>query len=328
MLKKIIICLLVALPFFTVSEFDIEQFLVQKVHQTEKQEPNIHTPILTEGNRAVYIGMPYDDVLTVFGDPFDTQISEYGFVWNIFHENFKNYIQIGIQNERVVAIYTNSPRFSFCGISFGSSAHDTKLSFESPLDAIVKGNTKYVMSGMNETQTNMDLFLKDGLYVTYFYDVFKNNSVTAINIIEYDTEQGYRRLYGTPSLALKESFILQNFYVTNALRVREGLSTLRAYPELAHVANLHSDEMAEHTYFSHTDLLGGTVVERVRAAGIPFRSVGENIAMGAQNSLYMHELLMNSEGHRKNILGSFSAVGIGVSFSETDVPYLTQNFFR
>jgi len=97
---------------------------------------------------------------------------------------------------------------------------------------------------------------------------------------------------------------------------------------MANVALLHSQEMAENNYFNHTDLSGGTVADRAHAGGVRFKVVGENIAMGAQNTLYMHELLMNSEGHRKNILADYTALGTGVAFSKEDVPYLTQNFFR
>lgn len=330
MLKKIVISLALALSIITFSEFDTERFLYELKQNLagDTVQKNNAADVLYEGNRSVSIGMSYDDVLSAFGDPVDTQVSEYGFVWNIFHENFKNYMQIGIQNERVVAIYTNSPRFSFRDICVGSSAADVNLTFEKPIDYIIKGNTKYIMNGLNADKTNMELFHTGSLYVTFFYDVFKNNSVTSVNIIEYNTELSYDRLYANQSPELKESFEKQNFYVTNALRVREGLPPFSFHQGMANVALLHSQEMAENNYFNHTDLSGGTVADRAHAGGVRFKVAGENIAMGAQNTLYMHELLMNSEGHRKNILADYTALGTGVAFSKEDVPYLTQNFFR
>ena len=330
MLKKIIISLLIALSVITFSEFDTEHFiyeLKQELAGDTIQKDSV-TDVLYEGNRCVSVGMSYDDVLSAFGDPVDTLPSEYGFIWNIFHDDFKNYIQIGVQNNKVVGIYTNSPRFSFRGICVGTAAADVNLTFEEPIDFITKGNTKYIMNGLNEDKTNMELFRIGNMYVTFFYDVFKNNSVTSVNIIEYDTEQSYDRLYAAQSPELAESFEKQNFYVTNAVRVREGLSPFSFHRGMAKVALLHSQEMAENNYFNHNDLSGGTVADRAHDGGINFKMVGENIAMGAQNTLYMHELLMNSEGHRKNILADFHAVGIGVAFSQDDVPYLTQNFFR
>ena len=330
MLKKIMISLFLALSIITFSEFDTERFLyeIKQEFANEAIQKNNGSNVLYEGNRSVFIGMSYDDVLSAFGDPVDTQVSEYGFVWNIFHDNYKNYIQIGVSDGRVVGIYTNSPRFSFHGIRVGTNAADVNLTFEAPIDYIIKGSTKYIMNGLNADKTNMELFHTGDLYVTFFYDVFKNNSVTSVNIIEYNTEQSYDHLYAKQSPALKESFEKQNFYVTNALRVREGLTPFSFHQGIAKVALLHSQEMAENNYFNHTDLSGGTVADRAHSGGVKFKVVGENIAMGAQNTLYMHELLMNSEGHRKNILADYTAIGTGVAFSQEDIPYLTQNFFR
>jgi len=327
-LKKLLISLLVALSIITFSEFDTGRFIEElsyKITQTPAPA-KIPVGILSENGCALPMGMTYDEVLSSFGDPMDVLVSEYGFFWNIFHENFQNYIQIGVSDNRVVGIYTNSPRFSFRGITVGTPMADVNMILETPITSILKGNTRYKMESMNKDQTNMELFHEDGMYITVFYDVFKNNSVTAIHIIDYETEQSYDRLYGEGTPELQESFELQNYYVTNALRVREGLPALFYRKDVESVARAHSAEMAENDYFSHTDLSEGTVADRVKQSGIYFRAVGENIAMGAQNSLYMHELLMNSEGHRKNILADFKEVGMGVAFSAGDVPYLTQNF--
>ncbi len=41
----------------------------------------------------------------------------------------------------------------------------------------------------------------------------------------------------------------------------------------------------------------------MKREGIVYTSAGENIAAGQINAIYAHEAWMNSEGHRKNILG-------------------------
>ncbi len=329
MLKKLATSFLLALFLITFSELDTERLFYElslKVVQKDTPVPQNRTDALSESGRDVFCGMEYDDVLTRFGDPSDILESEYGFYWNIFHKNFQNYIQIGMQDHRVVGIYTNSPQFSFRGITVGTAKADVHMILESPVDYIIKKNTKYIMNGMNNANVNLELFQTENMYVTVFYDVFKNNSVTAIHIIEYETEQAFQRLHGSGSFSLQESFEKQNFYVTNALRVREGLTPFSYHAAAQTAARKHSYDMAAHDYFDHTDLEGGTVADRAKREHIPFRSVGENIAMGAQNTLYMHELLMNSEGHRKNLLADFHSVGMGVAFSQDNVPYLTQNF--
>ena len=329
MLKKTVFSFIIALMFITCSEFDASRFLFELQSQKSDASPSVsNNTALTVSGKTVSIGMSYEDVLSLFGDPVDTVPSEYGFSWNIFHENYQNYIQIGIKNNRVVGLYTNAPIFSVCGVSSDMCRSDVGLFFETPLDALQKGNTKYMISGINEEQINLELFQKEHMYVTFFYDIFEHNRVTAVNIIEYETEQNFQHLYAPQSDTLQKAFETLNFYVTNALRVREGLSPLAYHEEVAEIAYSHSEEMAQNDYFDHTDLSGGTVLERAKAGKFRFHSVGENIAMGAQNTIYMHELLMNSEGHRKNILGNFNAVGMGVCFSSDNIPYLTQNFLR
>lgn len=60
---------------------------------------------------------------------------------------------------------------------------------------------------------------------------------------------------------------------------------------------------------------------------IIYNSAGENLAYGHQNSIFAHEGLMNSEGHRKNILQpSFKNLGVGVDFNDERQPFWTENY--
>ena len=152
--------------------------------------------------------------------------------------------------------------------------------------------------------------------------------MTAVNIIDCDVEESFDMLYAPQSLELKKSFELENFYVTNATRINEGLVPFLAHEGLDKLAYGHALDMAKNNYFSHTNQNGDTVIQRAKKHSIKFKTIGENLAMGSQSSIYMHELLMNSEGHRKNILGDFTNMGVGVAFAENNTPYLTQNFLK
>lgn len=292
-----------------------------------KKEERIKDCPVTVGEKEVHLGMSEEEVLNIFGEPKDVFISEYGFKWNIYHDNFKNYLQIGTDNEKVVGIYTNSQDFLLEGVKRGAKKDAVRTSFGEPLDGIVKGNTRY-LSNSDENNKNFDIYELRGGYVTFFYDVFKNNSLTSVNIIDCDVEEGFLRLYADKSEELKVSFEMQNFYVTNATRVNEGLPPLITHDGLNKTALSHAKDLAEEEYFSHKNKNGETVLDRALNYGVKFKSIGENLAMGAQNSVYMHELLMNSEGHRKNILADFTHVGVGVAFSDDNAPYLVQNFLK
>jgi uncharacterized protein YkwD len=89
---------------------------------------------------------------------------------------------------------------------------------------------------------------------------------------------------------------------------------------------MKSQDMYENNYFGHTSPTYGTPLQMVRNAGISARVMGaENIAR-ASSVVRAHELLMNSEGHRANLLNPLhDTIGIGVVSTPNGV-YVTQLF--
>jgi uncharacterized protein YkwD len=79
-------------------------------------------------------------------------------------------------------------------------------------------------------------------------------------------------------------------------------------------------------YFSHTDLAGRSPFDRMRAAGISYRAAAENIAW-AGSVEQAHTSLMNSPGHRANILnGQLNRIGIGIVQKDGMHVMVTQAF--
>ncbi len=324
-MKKILIAILITLSIILAYQVHYEDF--SKMLSIIKKEKIVKDCPISVNARTVSLGMNESDVFELFGKPSDTLVSEYGFTWNIYHENFKNYIQIGIKNNAVVGIFTNSPTLLFEDFTANTNKSQINTELGKSLDGIVKGSTRYLSNGSKDG-ANFDIYKLRGAYVTFFYDTFENNSLSSVNIIDCDVEESFDSLYGEVSDALKHSFEIQNFYVTNATRIKNGLAPFKHHEVLADLAFGHAYDMATNNYFSHTSQNGDTVLTRSERYNIKFKIIGENLAMGAQNSIYMHELLMNSEGHRKNLLGDFTHMGVGVAFSQNNTPYLTQNFLK
>lgn len=102
------------------------------------------------------------------------------------------------------------------------------------------------------------------------------------------------------------------FDLLNLARVEAGLDPLAWSDALAAVGASHATEMYEHGYFAHVSSLTGDVGDRLVSAGVPFSVAGENLAL-AVTPAEIHDGLMDSPGHRANILGSgYRRVGIGV----------------
>lgn len=100
--------------------------------------------------------------------------------------------------------------------------------------------------------------------------------------------------------------------LVNDERTRHGLRPLQADAEMTEVARSHSRDMFARGYFSHVSPEGHDPFDRVRSAGVRFLTAGENLAL-AQTLATAHQGLMNSPGHRANILRpTFGRVGIGV----------------
>lgn len=98
----------------------------------------------------------------------------------------------------------------------------------------------------------------------------------------------------------------------NEARKAAGLQPLSPDSKLAEVARAKSKDMIDHNYFSHQSPTYGSPFEMMQKFGIKYSTAGENIACN-QSVQAAHEALMNSPGHRENILNaSFTQIGIGI----------------
>ena len=100
--------------------------------------------------------------------------------------------------------------------------------------------------------------------------------------------------------------------MVNRERVKHGLKPLQADPEMTQVARAHSHDMFVRGYFAHVNPDGNDPFQRMKAANVKFTAAGENLAL-AQTVEIAHTNLMNSPGHRANILNpAFGRLGIGI----------------
>jgi uncharacterized protein YkwD len=114
--------------------------------------------------------------------------------------------------------------------------------------------------------------------------------------------------------------------LVNAERAKENLLPLKADPELVPVARAHSQDMFSRSYFSHVTPEGKTPADRIRASNVRFLTAGENLALGPTLRI-CHQGLMNSPGHRANILRpSYGRLGIGILDGGRYGLMITQNF--
>ncbi len=117
----------------------------------------------------------------------------------------------------------------------------------------------------------------------------------------------------------------------NAVRQKHDRPELTPKQPLNAIARDYSRQMLRREFFSHTGPAGSTVADRIQAAGLTFRLVGENLAMTENIDRPAKGLVadwMESPPHRKNILeGDYTQTGVGI-WKEKDLYYFTQIFLR
>jgi uncharacterized protein YkwD len=118
----------------------------------------------------------------------------------------------------------------------------------------------------------------------------------------------------------------------NEVRAENGVQQIRHDSAIAGVAQNHSEDMRDRDFFSHKNPDGDEPQDRLRQAGVTCRASGENLAYREDYSSTdetaeaIVEQLMNSPGHRENILREgWSSQGIGVEIYGSNV-WVTQVF--
>lgn len=130
----------------------------------------------------------------------------------------------------------------------------------------------------------------------------------------------------SPAIAQMESQVRQQI---NAIRRQRGLTELSNNEKLAQVARNYSRRMAEENFFAHVSPQGDTLSDRIKAAGIFYFMVGENLFTSTNISQPVPAAIqgwMQSPGHRENILRrEFRQTGVGI-WQEGTQYYFTQLF--
>lgn len=131
-----------------------------------------------------------------------------------------------------------------------------------------------------------------------------------------------------PGQSILSADELQMFDLVNEERKQRGLNELKIHEDLVNLARLKSRDMIDLGYFSHQSPTYGSPFDMMRNAGVAFSYAGENLA-GASTVSRAHTSLMNSPGHRANILNeNYTHVGIGIVDGGPYGKMYTQMFIR
>ncbi len=225
--------------------------------------------------------------------------------------------------------------------------HDVHLSFTNHLLGIVPGMINGLIYVALLGSLLLAISLSDGIaararessvataaspYVQWIGDklapVFEdavNRSITTLTV-EPEASKSIALDFTLKNYKIREDLEAAMLLLINQERKKRKLPPLKADPEMRKVARLHSADMFDKGYFSHTNKEGESPAKRARDENVSFMTAGENLALAPTLKL-AHNGLMNSPGHRANILHkAFGRVGIGILDGGKYGLMVTQNF--
>lgn len=270
----------------------------------------------------IQLGDTLDSLISKMGQPNKIEGSEYGFKWYVYNQDYTRFCMVGISNDKVVALFSNTMDSTESqDINLGETKSQVLKAYE-PLTYRKIGNTRYIIN-----EDYYSLIEVDNSYITAFYDSFEDNKIVGIQIISKDIEKSMSGIY-TKDNSVTDDFENTNRYLINSERVAHDLNTVSYSEKATLCARSHSEDMRDNDYFAHQNLKNQSPFDRMNDYNIYYIGAAENIAAGQTSAIFAHYALMNSEGHRVNILGDYNYVGVGVAFGGSTNMYLTQNFYR
>lgn len=139
-----------------------------------------------------------------------------------------------------------------------------------------------------------------------------NNSFTFLTVDSENGSESTKLNFRTNDFTIDSQDEEKMISLLNKERQKASLQPLTEDVLLRNVARSHSMDMLRNGYFAHQSPTGETPYDRLTAANVNFRLVGENLALAPSIDL-AHIGLMNSPTHRANILDpQYHKIGVGV----------------
>ncbi len=298
----------------------------------ENKDNQLNQHIETPGERptsglTTWIGKDTQKVKESFGEPKRIEPSSYGYEWWVYPISTNQYIQMGVQNHKVVTLYAIGNQVDVAPYKLGQRLEDIYRFTIVDSEIVVNDETGAYQFELNEEDLNTRLLVPLGdIYAQLYLDKF-TGKLTSIRFLDSKTlieMHPYEMMYRGELAEEKEpsddewekvnkASEQQIFDITNVIRHQFEENALEWDEETAQVARGHSIEMYNKDYFSHDSPTFGDLTQRLEKEGVRFKAAGENIASQYSDAPEAVHGWLNSESHRKILLEQdFTHLGVGV----------------
>jgi uncharacterized protein YkwD len=334
--------------YVSTNDNDDPNVLIKEDQTVEMKQPLPQDPDNQSTNKtsldkpkeglALLIGQDVANIEKEFGTPVRMDESLYGYQWYIYNQSYNRYLQVGVENKRVVTIFAIGETLDVAPFEIGQPVEEIFNSqfFETNINLELNGNS--YQFELNDTDLNLRPMIQLGdIYVQLYIDKFTGN-LSSVRFLDAETlikQRPYELNYSgdliePPVIAEDTMKIIEHnteqqiYDLTNVLRAKHKVKPLAWDQVTAEVAYGHSRDMAENDDFSHTSKKFGDLANRLKAAKVTYQAAGENIAANYTDGPAVVEGWLNSKGHREALLSKdYTHIGVGV-FEK----YYTQNFIQ
>ena len=287
---------------------------------------------------GVLIGQDLAQLKETLGEPQRIDESLYGYQWYIYKTDYARYVQVGVENNKVVTVYAIGEIVDVTPFKLGQPIEEifnTQV-IATNIDIDINGNS--YRFELNDTDINIRPLIKLGdIFAQLYIDKFTGSlsSVRFLNDEMLVKQRPYELIFSgeliepdEPSQEMwnliEEGTEREILDITNVMRLRHNVKMLMWDEKTSVVAYGHSKDMSDSDDFSHTSKKFGSLSDRLEAAKVAYKSAGENIAVNYTDGPAVAEGWLNSKGHRESLLNEeFTHLGVGVYQK-----YYTQNFIN
>jgi uncharacterized protein YkwD len=307
-------------------------------HQVENTFIQYTSAKSMKGSVSEYLGKSETDVIKQFGTPSRKKPSDYDYTWYIYDKDTSHYMQLGIENGKVVTVFVAGDKINVSPFLIGEHYEDVSDngSVNDKVSFSVKDNQYTFNLKPDELNERPLIPCKNGFAQLYF-DRF-TGVLLGVRYLDPKTlvkQRPYELIYtgkliNAKKLSSSEQAIVdreeerQILDLTNIYRARMHEGTLKWNNQAAKVALGHSVDMVNNHYFDHTSPKYGTFADRLNKDHVVYQIAGENIAANYVDGISSVYGWINSKGHRENFYNkNFTSLGVG-SYKK----YQTQNFIK
>ncbi len=313
--------------------------IIQPVSNVEEKKENQNDLPRPTAGISKFIGQYSDEILDNYGKPDRIDPSEFGYEWWVYHVN-DELLMVGIHDEMVTQIYTNSPSFNIAPYVINQSLDDVyrMTIFEQEVTVEI-GDNLYIFA-MNEQDVQSRILVKyEDVYAQLYIDT-ETKKLDGVRFIDGKTlvlHKPYELQFvgnlleaNTPSsfqqLEINRANGLQLTDLVNAYRKKNELPVLLTSPQLNLLAETQSEAMLLESMATQTTEPIKPLDERLNNINVVFQSAAENVASNYKDSIEVMYGWINSKEHRELLLNNkFTHIGSGTFVNYYTQIYIEQN---